>query len=78
MVADVKVQDQYERLLAALAEGWTVEPPVYAMSDPTRPKQVVYQFILWRDSQPGVATVHDGPEVRRFIDEQSLKLEPLY
>ncbi len=72
------VNGQYQRLQGALAEGWAVEQPVYAMNDPVRPKQIVYQFILWRDGKPLITTVEDSAEIRQFIEERQLKLERLY
>ncbi|MCW5882487.1 MAG: hypothetical protein KIS91_16275 [Anaerolineae bacterium] len=67
MLADL---DNDMALHTALAQGWVVEPPVYAMTDALRRDRRVLQFILWRDGRPRVVTVDDTPEVRGWIDAQ--------
>lgn len=69
--------ETYERLQSALGAGWTVEPPVYLMSDPTRRERAVLQFILWREGRPRVATVEDSPAIRDWIDGQHWHVVPL-
>jgi len=76
MVAERLRVESLDQLQAALDAGWTVEPPVYTFTDRLR-QQAVYQFILWRDSQAGVATIYDDPQVRQFIAAHQYHLEPL-
>ncbi len=67
MLADL---DNGTAIKTALAEGWAVEPPVYAMTDALRRDRRVLQFILWRDGRPRVVTVDDTPGVRDWIADQ--------
>ena len=76
MVADRLRIERLDQLRAALDAGWVVEPPVYTFTD-RRQQQTVYQFILWRDNQAGVATLNDNPQVRQFIAAHGYHLEPL-
>lgn len=77
MVAHDSLIREYNDLLAAIDDGWTIEPPVYTMTE-RQGQRVVYHFILWRESRPGVKSVSDGPEVREFIHTQHYHLEPLH
>ena len=76
MVADRLRVDSLGQLRAALEGGWQVEPPIYTFTDRLR-QRVVYQFILWRDSQAGVATIYDDPQVQQFIATHAYPLKPL-
>ena len=55
---------------SALADGWEVEPPVCVTTDPLRRRRALLQFILWRDGRPRVASLEDGQDLRRWIDEK--------
>jgi hypothetical protein len=67
-------EDTFYALLAALDAGWRVEPPVYI-----RPRwgsehlgQVMYHFILRRETGTTMVSVADGPRVRDFVQEHGL------
>ena len=70
-------QAAFAELMAMLADGWTVEPPVYRMASAFDRKATVYRMVLWREGRPHVATVRDGPDIRRFVADHSLKQESL-
>lgn len=62
------------RLEKMLAQGWKVEPPVYArprwkLSSNSKGKNT-YHFVLWREKQVHLVSVPEGPEIRQFLADR--------
>lgn len=60
-----------------LAEGWKVEPPVYA-----RPRwksnsegKNTYHFVLWRENQVHLVSVPEDPEIRQFLADRKIPVD---
>lgn len=69
MVHAETVQEQYNRLLFTLSEGWCVDPPVYirpAWSTKSI-STLTYHFVLRRAGELTLTSVHDNPVVRDLI-----------
>lgn len=77
MRAGLSMSEDYSRLLAALEEGWYIEPPIYTMTDRLG-RRNVYQFVLWRDHRPNVVTVYDSSDIRQFIERHRYRTEVLH
>jgi hypothetical protein len=67
------VQEQYSRLLSSLADGWSVEPPIYARpSWSTRSSATLtYNFVLRRSGDIMLVSVQDNPVVRDLIQKHA-------
>ncbi len=75
------VFSSYTRLMALLAEGWEIEPPVYF-----RPrwhqhshsgKEYAYHFILWDRNNLNLISVLDCPELQQFLTDNNLAVDLL-
>ncbi len=62
-----------------LAQGWKVEPPVYA-----RPRwklslnsnrKNTYHFVLWREKQVHLISVPEGPDIRQFLADHEIPVD---
>ncbi len=63
-------------LQAALAEGWTIDPPVSRRQVPDRPDGAWYcDVILWREGRVRVLTVSDDAALRECLAEHSAHIE---
>ena len=72
-----RAEDAFPDLIRRLAEGWRIEGPVYVMANPAREGESTYQFILWRNDEPGVITLRDSGDVRELIQSHQLALESI-
>jgi hypothetical protein len=61
-------------LTLMLAQGWRIEAPVLARLSwaQHRTGELAYHVILTRASQRSLVVIADSPEMRRFLDEQSV------
>jgi hypothetical protein len=71
-----QVEPQFRALLAAIDLGWRIEEPVYLRPRWSEAGPRVYHFILRRAllAPPRMLSVPQGPEVDRFIRDESLRL----
>ena len=71
-----EVEPQFRALLAAIDLGWRIEEPVYLRPRWSEAGPRVYHFILRRAllAPPRLLSVPQGPEVDRFIHDESLRL----
>ena len=64
-----------------LAEGWTVEPPVYARRrwhlTAGSKRGNTYHFVLWRQKQVHLVSVPEGPEIEQFLADHGLPVDTL-
>ena len=69
----------YTHLVATLADGWKIEPPVFvrARRRSANGKENVYHFILWNGTQANLISVIDCPELQHFLDDRKLALDHL-
>jgi len=71
----------YAYLLAMLAQGWRIEPPVYVrhrwLSRSRLEKQDTYHFILKHGERSGLVSVFDCPEVKAFLETRELAIDRL-
>ena len=72
-------QQHVEALLALMADGWQIEPPVIARPcwSQQRSNSLAYHFIVARNSQRSLVVIADSTELRHFLREHTLAvLEP--
>lgn len=64
-----------------LAQGWKIEPPVYARSDwqsPAASKEGnTYHFVLWRENKVSLVSIREGPEIQQFLTDAELAIDYL-
>lgn len=64
-----------------LAQGWKVEPPVYARprwkltSNSNSKGRNTYHFVLWREKQVHLVSVPEGPEIRQFLADRKIPVD---
>ena len=62
-----------------LAQGWKVEPPVYARprwKSSLNPKgKNTYHFVLWREKQVHLVSVPEGPDIRQFLADHEIPVD---
>src|ERR1700687_794566 len=71
-----QIEPQFRSLLAALDMGWRIEEPVYLRPRWSEVGPRVYHFFLRRTllAAPRLLSVPEGPEVDRFVQDESLRL----
>jgi len=69
----------YAQLEALLAQGWRIEPPIYARPRwrAGAPQENNYHLILWRGEKVSLISVADSPQMREFLAEQGLAVDRL-
>ena len=64
-----------------LAEGWRIEPPVYARPDwksvLVSSEANTYHFVLWHENQVNLISIREGPEIQQFLLESDLSIDYL-
>jgi len=70
-----------ESLEQMLAQGWRIEPPVYACpawhSPVTSSEANTYHFVLYRQKQDNLVSVGESPEIRQFLVDSDLPIDYL-
>lgn len=70
-----------ESLEQMLAQGWRIEPPVYARpawhSPVTLSDANTYHFVLCRKNQVNLVSVAESPEIRQFLVDSDLPIDYL-
>ena len=70
-----------ESLEQMLAQGWRIEPPVYArpgwQSPVTSSEAKTYHFVLCRENQVNLVSVGESPEIRQFLVDSDLPVDYL-
>jgi hypothetical protein len=71
-----EVEPQFRMLLAAIDIGWRIEEPVHLRPRWSDSGPRVYHFILRRAllAPPKMLSVPEGPEVDRYVRDESLRL----
>lgn len=71
----------YAHLIAMLAQGWQIEPPVYIRpcwrSCLRSRKENTYHFVLWNGNKVNLVSVLDCPEVQQFLVDSDLATDRL-
>ena len=64
-----------------LAQGWKIEPPVYARSDwqslATSKEGNTYHFVLWRENQVNLVSIRESAEIQQFLADSGLAIDYL-
>ncbi|MGD9029671.1 MAG: hypothetical protein PVG25_07635 [Anaerolineae bacterium] len=68
-------------LEAKLAEGWKIEPPVFARphwqsASKSKPRKT-YHLVLWRENQVNLMSIPESPEIEQFVLESGLTVDSL-
>ena len=64
-----------------MAQGWKIEPPVYARSDwqwsATSEEGNTYHFVLWRENRVNLVSIRESPEIQQFLADSELTIDYL-
>jgi len=73
------VFSSYSHLVAMLNDGWKIEPPVYVRPRRcSRSKQEhTYHFTVWNGEKLTLVSVHDCPEMEKFLADNQLVIDRL-
>ena len=67
--------------MTVLTQGWQIEPPVYVRprwrSRLHSKKERTYHFVVWRGDRVNLISVHDCPEIQRFLVDNNLAIDRL-
>ena len=71
----------YAYLMDMLAQGWQIEPPVYARprwrSRLRLKKENTYHFVLWHGERVSLVSVVGCPEMEQFLMANELAVDRL-